>query len=101
MSVAAELLEIRRCCSKPVTRLELDLEDFGLSLQSLREDAGVLPAEMAACLGISMDDLSAVELGQFRLPLAGQMLYVRKCQNAAARLIAQAALGRDRSALAP
>ena len=36
MSVAAELLEIRRCCSKPVTRLELDLEDFLEKQQELR-----------------------------------------------------------------
>lgn len=78
MTTTRQLLEIRRACTHIVTGPQLNHEEFGLSLRSLREDADISLEDMAGRLRVDADALNEFENGAGSLELGLQAEYVRQ-----------------------
>ncbi len=79
-TVIRTLKQLRDACSWPVTKVELDLDSFGKSLKTLREDCDISQKDMARRIGVSPAFLSDCESGNRRLGLAEQIKFVKECK---------------------
>ena len=75
------LHQLREHCLHTVTRVEINWAKYGPALRQLREDSGLLRAEMAAKLGISDETLSDVEAGADGLSLYQQICFINHCNT--------------------
>lgn len=78
-SVNQRLIEMRQPFYELVP--VLNYEKFGAALRQLREDSGISLRGMAKILGVSAPFLSDCELGNRKLHLRHQLLFLQTCDK--------------------